>query len=105
MVDHVSCFINRAQFGFMQNRSTTQQLLLFLHNAFSYYHQFDAIYLDSSKAVELSIQFLILIYYLNFITLTFQVAYDSGFKLTSVTDFNFCLLITVIPIIYLLNLE
>ena len=36
----------------MCNRSTTQQLLLFLHNAFSSLDQFDAIYLDISKAFD-----------------------------------------------------
>ena len=46
MVDHISAYINPAQFGFMCNRSTTQQLLLFLHDAFSSHDQFDAIYLD-----------------------------------------------------------
>ena len=34
LINHVSCQINPAQFGFMQNRSTTQQLLIFLSNAF-----------------------------------------------------------------------
>ena len=52
MVDHISAYINPAQFGFMRNRSTTQQLLLFLHNAFSSRDQFDAIYLDISKAFD-----------------------------------------------------
>jgi len=42
IVDHVSVSINPVQFGFMHNRSTTQQLLLFLHNAFSSRNQFDA---------------------------------------------------------------
>ena len=50
IVNHVSTFIYPAQFGFMCNRSTTQQLLLFLHKAFSSCEQFDAIYLDISKA-------------------------------------------------------
>ena len=52
IVDHVSTFINPAQLGFMHNRCTTQQLLLFLHHAFSCRDQFDAIYLDISKAFD-----------------------------------------------------
>ena len=52
MVDHISAYINPAQFGFMCNWSTTQQLLLFLHNAFSSRDQFDVIYLDISKAFD-----------------------------------------------------
>ncbi|MCY3929513.1 MAG: reverse transcriptase family protein [Acidobacteria bacterium] len=52
LIDHVSCQINPAQFGFMQNRSTTQQLLLFLSNAFTAHHQLDTIYLDISKAFD-----------------------------------------------------
>jgi len=36
----------------MHNRSATQQLLLFLHNVFSSQNQFDAIYLDISKAFD-----------------------------------------------------
>ena len=49
LIDHVSCQINPAQFGFMQNRSTTQQLLIFLSNVFIVHHQLDTIYLDISK--------------------------------------------------------
>ena len=52
LIDHVSCQINPAQFGFMQNRSTTQQLLLFLSNAFTARYQLDTIYLDISKAFD-----------------------------------------------------
>lgn len=52
IVNQVSTFINPAQFGFMQGRSTTHQLLLFLHNAFSSHDQFDAVYLDISKAFD-----------------------------------------------------
>jgi len=49
MIDHVSAFINP---GFMSNRPAIQQLLLFLHNAFSSRDQFDAVYLDISKAFD-----------------------------------------------------
>ena len=52
LINHVSCQINPAQFGFMQNRSTTQQLLIFLSNAFTVHYQMDAIYLDISKAFD-----------------------------------------------------
>jgi len=51
IVNHVSTFISPGG-GFMCNRSTTQQLLLFLHKAFSSHDQFDAIYLDISKAFD-----------------------------------------------------
>ena len=36
----------------MQNHSTTQQLLLFLSDAFTTHHQLDTIYLDISKAFD-----------------------------------------------------
>ena len=52
LIYHVSCQINPAQFGFMQNRSTTQQLLIFLSNVFIVHHQLDTIYLDISKAFD-----------------------------------------------------
>ena len=52
LINHVSCQINPAQFGFMQNRSTTQQLLIFLSNAFTVHYQMDTIYLDISKAFD-----------------------------------------------------
>ena len=52
IIDHVSYQINPAQFGFMQNRSTTQQLLTFLSNVFTVHHQLDTIYLDISKAFD-----------------------------------------------------
>ena len=52
LIDHVSCQINPAQFGFMQNQSTTQQLLIFLSNVFTVHHQLDTIYLDISKAFD-----------------------------------------------------
>ena len=44
--------IKPVQFGFMSNRYTTQQLLLFLHDLFSSHYQTDAIYLDISKAFD-----------------------------------------------------
>jgi len=49
---HVSNKINPAQFGFLQNRSTTQQLLSFLSHVFDTRHQLDVIYLDISKAFD-----------------------------------------------------
>ena len=52
IIDHISCQIKPAQFGFMQNCSTTQQLLLFLSNAFTTRHQLDTVYLDISKAFD-----------------------------------------------------
>jgi len=48
----VACQINPVQFGFLQNRSTTQQLLSFLSNAFNDRNQLDVIYLDISKAFD-----------------------------------------------------
>jgi len=52
IIDYNSCQINPAQFGFMQNHSITQQLLLFLSNAFTTHHQLDTVYLDISKAFD-----------------------------------------------------
>ena len=52
IIHHISCQINPSQFGFMQNCSTTQQLLLFLLDAFTTHHQLDTIYLDISKAFD-----------------------------------------------------
>ena len=51
-VSHISSMINPAQFGFLKNRSTTQQLILFLSNTFNNRHQLDVIYLDISKAFD-----------------------------------------------------
>ena len=53
LINHVSSQINPAQFGFMQNWSTTQQSLTFLSNAFTVHHQLDTIYLDISKAFNI----------------------------------------------------
>ena len=44
--------INPAHFGFLQNRSTAQQLLSFLSNAFNDRNQLDVIYLDISMAFD-----------------------------------------------------
>ena len=52
IINHFSFYIKPVQFGFMSNRPTTQQLLLFLHNLFSSHYQTDAIYLDISKAFD-----------------------------------------------------
>ena len=52
IINHISPQINPGQFGFMQNRSTTQQLLLFLSNAFNTRQQLDTVYLDISKAFD-----------------------------------------------------
>jgi len=49
IIHHISCQINPSQFGSMQNRFTTQQLLKFLSDAFTTHHQLDTIYLDISK--------------------------------------------------------
>jgi len=48
-VSYISSMINPAQFGFLKNRSTTQQLILFLSNN---RHQLDVIYLDISKVFD-----------------------------------------------------
>ena len=52
ITNHMVCQINPAQFGFLQNRSTVQQLLSFLSNAFNGLNQLDVIYLDISKAFD-----------------------------------------------------
>ena len=52
ITNHIVCQINPAQFGFLQNRSTVQQLLSFLSNAFNDCNQLDVIYLDISKAFD-----------------------------------------------------
>ena len=52
IISHISSRINPVQFGFLQNRSTTQQLSLFLSNIFNTCHQLDVIYLDISKASD-----------------------------------------------------
>jgi len=52
LIDHIACQINPVQFGFLQNRSTTQQLLSFLSNAFNDRNQLDVIYLDIRKAFD-----------------------------------------------------
>ena len=39
IIHHISCQINPSQFGFMQNCSTTKQLLLFLSAAFTTHNQ------------------------------------------------------------------
>ena len=46
ILHHVSFYIKPAQSGFMSNRSTTQQLLLFLHDLFSSHYLTDAIYIS-----------------------------------------------------------
>ena len=52
IIDHISWQINPAQFGFMKNHSTAQQLLLFQSNAFASRHQLDTVYLDITKAFD-----------------------------------------------------
>ena len=52
IINHISSRINPAQFGFLQNRSMTQQLLLFLSKIFITRHQLDVIYLEISKAFD-----------------------------------------------------
>ena len=54
-INHITVSISPNQFGFLQGRSTTQQLILFLidiHNSMSKGHQTDAIYLDFKKAFD-----------------------------------------------------
>ena len=48
----VTPYIKPIQFGFMSNRSTIQQLLIFLHDIFCSKYQTDTIYLDISKAFD-----------------------------------------------------
>ena len=57
MIDHISSYIKPVQFGFMSGRSTTQQLLLFLHEVFILHYQTDVIYLDISKAFDTVLHF------------------------------------------------
>ena len=55
IINHITTMISPNQFGFLQHRSTTQQLILFLsdiHNAMSNGHQADVIYLDFKKAFD-----------------------------------------------------
>ena len=55
IINHITTMISPDQFGFLQHRSTTQQLILFLsdiHNAMSNGHQTDVIYLDFKKAFD-----------------------------------------------------
>ena len=52
IIHHVNFYIKPVQYGFMSNRFTTQQLLLFLHDLFSSHYQTDAIYIDISKAFD-----------------------------------------------------
>ena len=52
LISHISSRINPAQFGFLQNRSATHQLLLFIPNIFNTLHQLYIIYLDISKAFD-----------------------------------------------------
>jgi len=52
IIDHIAPQINPVQFGFLRNRSTTQQLLSFLSNVFNDCNQLDVIYLDICKAFD-----------------------------------------------------
>ena len=52
IIHHVTPYIEPIQFGFMSNRSTIQQLLIFLHEIFCSKYQTDTIYLDISKAFD-----------------------------------------------------
>ena len=54
IIHHVTSYIKPIQFGFMSNRSTIQQLLIFLHDIFYSKYQTDTIilYLDISKAFD-----------------------------------------------------
>lgn len=55
LIDHVTPSISNVQFGFLKHRSTVHQLLLFLdhlHHSLNHKIQFDAIYLDFSKAFD-----------------------------------------------------
>ena len=54
--EYVLRTISSVQFGFIQGRSTTQQLLLFLnyiYEAISLGHQVDVIYFDFRKAFDM----------------------------------------------------
>ena len=44
--------INPSQFRVLKNKSTTQQLILFLSNIFNSRHQLDVIYLDINNAFD-----------------------------------------------------
>ena len=55
IIEHVLCAVSPIQFGFVQGRCTTPQLLLFLnfiHKAISHGHQVDTVYLDSGRLVQ-----------------------------------------------------
>ena len=52
IIHRVTPYIKPIQFGFMSNRSTIQQLLIFLHDIFCSKYQTDTIYLDISKAFD-----------------------------------------------------
>ena len=53
LIDRIACQTNPVQFDFLQNQSTTQQLLSFLSNVFNDHNQIDVIYLDVSKAFDI----------------------------------------------------
>jgi len=52
IIGHITSQINYAQFGFIQNHSTVQQLLSLLSDIYTSRHQLDIIYLDITKAFD-----------------------------------------------------
>lgn len=52
IIDHILASSVPEQFGFLPNRSSTQQLLLFLHHILSSLSSTDVIYLDFQKAFD-----------------------------------------------------
>jgi len=74
LIDHIACQINPVEFGFLRNRSTTQQLLFFLSNTFNDCNQFIWI------SVKPLTQFPIPIYLPNFLPSTLEVKFSCGFK-------------------------
>ena len=52
IIHHVIPYIKPIQFGFMSKMSSTQQLLIFLHDIFCSKYQTDTVYLDISKTFD-----------------------------------------------------
>jgi len=96
-ITHISSMINLAQFGFLKNKSTTQQLILFLSNVFNNRHQLDVIYLDISKAFDTVSHSHLLSKLLSFniggeIWSWFRAYITNRYQYVSINNSNSCLL-------------
>ena len=52
VISKITDFISNVQFGFLKNRSTLQQLLIFVNEIFTCGTQSDAVYFDIRKAFD-----------------------------------------------------